>query len=350
MKLFPFIQTVIAASAVSLAAMAQDNLEPLIFEMNMNQISCNGQPCELEDIENIAGNAMNDYIVIMSDTQTQAIMVLALMDAIQSCNTADISVIVPGSSLLEHGRYFEAMDIYPRKAIDIAPLTNEQYYEDVKINLKEYGDIPVFTLNEEGVFFQGQRIETANASNRISGINDGKFAPVVIVKAASSIDIRDLYNFEEYVYGELLSLERADKVRVLYAFPDTRVTEACLIEFLHDTVQEFVVKTVEENDPALAVKPVFNGGSMEFNRYLQSIINTSDYKAGEQGRVFFEYTVMFDGSLGDVKIIQGFEYLHKAFYNAAAKMPALWTPGRTSDGKLVNVHYRIAQVHVEPHL
>ena len=79
MKLLPLV---LAASMISFATAAQDNLEPLIIEINMDQISCNGLPYELDDIEDLVGKSDNEHIVIMSDTQTEAVMVLALKDAI----------------------------------------------------------------------------------------------------------------------------------------------------------------------------------------------------------------------------------------------------------------------------
>lgn len=346
-----FLPLVLAASMISFAAAAQENLEPLIIEINMDQISCNGLPYELDDIEDLVGKSDNEHIVIMSDTQTEAVMVLALKDAIQRGTTSEITLIVPGSSLLEKNRFFDSVSIYPGHVIDLAPLTNAEYYGTEDLKHKEFGTIPVFLLDEKGISRGGKSFSnTAEASNAISCINSDKFAPVVIVKVAATADILDLFNFEEYVRGEITSIGRADKIRVLYAFPDTRVTESCLVQFIPDDDHQFVVKTVEEDDPNLKVKPVFNANGESFARYLQSIINTNDYEAGRQGRVFIEYTVMFDGSLGEVKALAGFEDLYKAVYNAAAKMPALWTPGRMEDGSLVNVHYKILPIHVTPHL
>ena len=90
------------------------------------------------------------------------------------------------------------------------------------------------------------------------------------------------------------------------------------------------------------VKPSFNGGdanefSMWVNEHL--VYPEAAKKAGTQGRMVLQFTVMPDGSMGDVKVLRGLSpELDAEALRVLNSCDLKWTPG-VQDGKAVKVNY-----------
>lgn len=91
--------------------------------------------------------------------------------------------------------------------------------------------------------------------------------------------------------------------------------------------------------------PKFPGGEKEMYLYIEKnlVIPASALKNNTLGKCFFQFTVMKDGSLADIKILKGVPGCPECDEEAKkllTKMP-LWIPGRRDgkSGKIVNVNF-----------
>lgn len=113
---------------------------------------------------------------------------------------------------------------------------------------------------------------------------------------------------------------------------------------VYDYFPEVVEEPVEEEDiPFVAVeeKPTFRGGDANtFSRWISENINYPETarEVGLQGRVILQFTVMKDGSVGNVKLLRGVDpLLDKEAMRVVSASPK-WEPGRQRD-RAVNVSY-----------
>lgn len=89
------------------------------------------------------------------------------------------------------------------------------------------------------------------------------------------------------------------------------------------------------------VKPFFQGGDAnQFSKWVnQRLVYPEDAKkAGVQGRVTLQFTILSDGSITDVKVIRG---VHSSLDKEAVRVVSMsprWTPGEQS-GEPVSVTY-----------
>ena len=106
-----------------------------------------------------------------------------------------------------------------------------------------------------------------------------------------------------------------------------------------------VVETEDENEeiPFVAVeqKPTFQGGDAnDFSRWIGSNLVYPEVakELGIQGRVVLQFTVMKDGTVGNVKLLRGIDAsLDKEAMRVVSASPK-WEPGRQRD-RAVNVTY-----------
>lgn len=103
------------------------------------------------------------------------------------------------------------------------------------------------------------------------------------------------------------------------------------VEEGNSSVEQKVYDLVEE-------MPSFPGGEEELKRYISDHLRYP-VKAGEKeitGRVVVRFTVMSDGSIGDVRIVRSLDpHLDKEVMRLVVEMPR-WIPGRHG-GETVNV-------------
>lgn len=93
---------------------------------------------------------------------------------------------------------------------------------------------------------------------------------------------------------------------------------------------------------ALDVPPKFNGGDarQEFPKWFYTrLVYPEDARdAGMEGRVYVQFTINRDGSVSDIKILEGVcESIDNEVIRVVSESPD-WTPGYV-DGKPVNVTY-----------
>ena len=113
-------------------------------------------------------------------------------------------------------------------------------------------------------------------------------------------------------------------------------------------VYDYRVGTVEEPDeeeeiPFITVeqKPTFQGQDANyFSRWIAQHLNYPEIakEVGIQGRVILQFTVMKDGSVGNVKVVRGVDpTLDQEALRVVSSSPK-WEPGRQRD-RVVNVSY-----------
>ena len=101
---------------------------------------------------------------------------------------------------------------------------------------------------------------------------------------------------------------------------------------------------VEEDIPFVLVekKPRFQGGDAnDFSRWIAQHLNYPEIarENGVQGRVILEFTVMKDGSVGNLKVLRSVDpSLDKEALRVVSTSPK-WEPGRQRD-RAVNVTYQ----------
>ena len=117
----------------------------------------------------------------------------------------------------------------------------------------------------------------------------------------------------------------------------------------YDYREEVVEETVEEeNIPFVLVeqKPSFQGGDANtFSRWIsQNLVYTETAKEnGVQGRVVLEFTVLKDGTLGNIRLLRGVDpTLDREALRVVSSSPK-WEPGRQRD-RAVNVTYQFPVV------
>ena len=113
---------------------------------------------------------------------------------------------------------------------------------------------------------------------------------------------------------------------------------------VYDYRQEIVETPVEEEDipfVIVEVKPTFRGGDANtFSRWIAENLNYPEVarEVGIQGRVMLQFTVMKDGTVGNIKLLRGVDpLLDKEAMRVVASSPK-WEPGRQRD-RAVNVTY-----------
>ena len=114
---------------------------------------------------------------------------------------------------------------------------------------------------------------------------------------------------------------------------------------VYDYREEVVEETVEEETiPFVLVeqKPSFQGGDANgFSRWIAQHLEYPEIakENGVQGRVVLEFTVLKDGSLGNVKVLRSVDpSLDKEALRVVSASPK-WEPGRQRD-RAVNVTYQ----------
>ncbi len=117
----------------------------------------------------------------------------------------------------------------------------------------------------------------------------------------------------------------------------------------YDYREEVVEETVEEeNIPFVLVeqKPSFQGGDANtFSRWIsQNLVYPETAKEnGVQGRVVLEFTVLKDGTLGNIRLLRGVDpTLDREALRVVSSSPK-WEPGRQRD-RAVNVTYQFPVV------
>lgn len=118
---------------------------------------------------------------------------------------------------------------------------------------------------------------------------------------------------------------------------------------VYDYREEVVEETVEEeNIPFVLVeqKPSFQGGDANtFSRWIsQNLVYPETAKEnGVQGRVVLEFTVLKDGTLGNIRLLRGVDpTLDREALRVVSSSPK-WEPGRQRD-RAVNVTYQFPVV------
>jgi protein TonB len=113
---------------------------------------------------------------------------------------------------------------------------------------------------------------------------------------------------------------------------------------IYDYRQEVVEEPVEEEEiPFMVVewKPTFQGGDANtFSRWVNQNLSYPEVakEMGIQGRVTLQFTVMRDGTVGNVKVLRGVDpILDKEAVRVVSSSPK-WEPGRQRD-RAVNVSY-----------
>lgn len=126
----------------------------------------------------------------------------------------------------------------------------------------------------------------------------------------------------------------------IISFDDTQVDVP-----VYDYRTEPEENPVEEEDiPFVLVeqKPAFQGGDANtFSRWIAQHLEYPEVarENGVQGRVILEFTVMKDGSVGNVKLLRGVDAsLDKEALRVVSASPK-WEPGRQRD-RAVNVTYQ----------
>ena len=114
---------------------------------------------------------------------------------------------------------------------------------------------------------------------------------------------------------------------------------------VYDYREETVDAPVEEEDiPFVLVekKPAFQGGDANsFSRWISQHLEYPEVakENGVEGRVMLQFTVMKDGSVGNVKLLRGVDpSLDKEALRVVSASPK-WEPGRQRD-RAVNVTYQ----------
>lgn len=125
----------------------------------------------------------------------------------------------------------------------------------------------------------------------------------------------------------------------IISFDDLTI-ETPIYDYRVDVVEE---PTEEEDIPFVLVeqKPTFMGGDAnEFSRWIGQNLNYPEVakELGIQGRVTLQFTVMKDGTLGNVKLLRGVDPLLDQEAMRVVSTSPKWEPGRQRE-RAVNVTY-----------
>ncbi len=96
-----------------------------------------------------------------------------------------------------------------------------------------------------------------------------------------------------------------------------------------DVEDNSVYTFVEEN-------PMYQGGWEEMNKWISQNLKFPKDNADVQGKVFVSFVVEKDGSLSDIKIVQGLKPNYDDEAIRLVKMMPKWKPGR-QNGKFARV-------------
>lgn len=125
----------------------------------------------------------------------------------------------------------------------------------------------------------------------------------------------------------------------IISFDDINI-DIPVYEYRYEVVEE----TEEEEDiPFVRVeyKPSFQGGDANtFSRWIAQHLNYPETarEVGIQGRVILQFTVMKDGTVGNVKLLRGVDPLLDQEAMRVVSASPRWEPGRQRD-RTVNVTY-----------
>ncbi|MCR4859479.1 MAG: TonB family protein [Bacteroidales bacterium] len=142
-------------------------------------------------------------------------------------------------------------------------------------------------------------------------------------------------------FSEILEIVDDDiQTQDVISFEDTEIELP-----IYDYREEIVETPVEEEDiPFILVeqKPSFQGGDANaFSRWISQHLDYPEIakENGVQGRVMLQFTVLKDGSVGNVKLLRGVDpSLDKEALRVVSSSPK-WEPGRQRD-RAVNVTYQ----------
>jgi len=102
-------------------------------------------------------------------------------------------------------------------------------------------------------------------------------------------------------------------------------------------------KSIEDNDvyssAGIEVLPEFPGGQKAFGEYFSKNYKYPNVK-GLKGRVFVEFVIEKDGSIGDIKVLRDLGYGTGEEAIRVLKESPLWKPGM-QEGKLIRVKYAL---------
>ena len=112
---------------------------------------------------------------------------------------------------------------------------------------------------------------------------------------------------------------------------------------VYDYRQDVVEDSVEEEIPFVIVecKPTFQGGDAnDFGRWIARSLTYPELakELGIQGRVSLQFTVMKDGTVGNIKVLRGVDPLLDEEAVRVVSTSPKWEPGRQRD-RAVNVSY-----------
>lgn len=102
-------------------------------------------------------------------------------------------------------------------------------------------------------------------------------------------------------------------------------------------------KSIEDNNvyssAGIEVLPEFPGGHKAFGEYFSKNYKYPNVK-GLKGRVFVEFVIEKDGSIGDIKVLRDLGYGTGEEAIRVLKESPLWKPGM-QEGKLIRVKYAL---------
>lgn len=198
---------------------------------------------------------------------------------------------------------------------------------------------PIIDLNLSGVDFGNDDNRfVAEKAGRMSGhlnhhYNDSKCV---------CVDARG------YNTGVLISLCPKSKSETHYVFvypqsftPNIKWYE-CYVQQIEDGsmtgTKTAVIKNEKneshEADNELIKLPEFPGGSSAFAQMIIDGFNWNNIKGEGETKVFLKFTVMRDGTIGDLEVSGENASLNAETLHAAGLVTTLWVPGRTKNGEV----------------
>ena len=141
------------------------------------------------------------------------------------------------------------------------------------------------------------------------------------------------------ISDEIQIVEDDIQVDDFFSIEDTKV-EFKIRDYIEDVTEE-VIEEETVDFVRVEKKPTFNGEDANtFSRWVaQNLVYPEIAKEnGVQGRVILQFTILRDGSLGNIKVLRGIDSaLEKEAVRVVSQSPK-WEPGRQRD-RAVNVTY-----------
>ena len=349
--------TIAALAALLIPAAAYAPKNNLFLDLTESRVYHRGEFLMMEELQDLikAQEEPVDNVIVTTDANSSAIMMLGIRDYVAEVSSAQVIFIFPK-------RHDYPADIawnsYSAFTVDksplFEPLSNEEYYTEQALwefkqpMPEETKGVTVLLDSLNRAFYMGgEKVHWSAPFTYLleefkmpESESEEVEVPYLKIKITDNTTVGEIVSYESTINWYALNKD----LQINYAFfsPDTRVSAASAFNLNPTTLDDLDIATVFYSKPEqYSVAPTYYGYS-DMDDILQQIGYYIPGNTGhDRGRAVISFTVCIDGSVIDVEQVSGMKGAGERVKTGLEAAPPFWSQARDNEGNPVNMRYVI---------